>query len=59
MANIKCTNKKHGENFARVNYAVKKRKRKIKDDHGFLEFYKPYKKRKQTKTTKILNMGQF
>ena len=42
MANIHVLVKRHGVNFAGVNYA----KRKIKDDNNFLEFCKPYKKRK-------------
>ena len=43
-----------------LELTTQSRKRKIEDDNDFLEFYKPYKKNvKQTKTTNILNMGQF
>ena len=47
MTNIKCTNKKAWSTRVK-ELTAQSRKRKIKFDNDFLEFYKPYKNVKQT-----------
>ena len=40
-----------------LELTTQSRKQKIKDDDGFLEFYKPYKKRKTEENDKDIECG--